>query len=221
MGHPAPAQILCVGKFQPHGRGWGQAPAAQPPLPGQSRFRGKSQLACAGPGSRLLGPAAGQRFPAAGKSLRENRLLPTPARPRPAALSRGDGRGDARTRRDPLGIAASGFCSPGATGTDAHPRVSPGPRPAPLSSPGKPEAAMMDVLFPGLTRPEQPSTWRRSQGPPPSPGTCRAARAPPAPDTDPAAARAGAIQGLLQQTPGPLPGGPVWCRAVLGADKHP
>lgn len=34
---------------------------------------------------------------------------------------------------------------------------------------------MMDVLFLRQTRPEQPSTWLRSQGPSPSPGTCSAA----------------------------------------------
>lgn len=115
----------------------GAGVGVQPPLPGQSSFRGKSPAHVRRARFAAAGPAAGQRFPAAGKSLRENRLLPTPARPRPAALPRGDGRGDARTRRDPLGTAASGLCSlkEGATGTGAHPRVFPGPRYPALEDP--------------------------------------------------------------------------------------
>lgn len=75
------------------------------------------------------------------------------------------------------GCCSLGLCSlkAGASDTNAHPRVCPGPHPAPLSSPGEHEAGMMDVFFLRQTRPEQPSTWLWSQGPSPSPGTCSAA----------------------------------------------
>ena len=57
------------------------------------------------------GPAMGQRFPAAGNSLRENQLLPTPARAVSCHPSWGASRGDAQIHRDRSGIADPWFCS--------------------------------------------------------------------------------------------------------------
>lgn len=223
LGHPVPAQILCVGKFQPRGRGWGQGPAAKPPLPGRAVSAENPQLTCTGPGLRLSA-SLGQRFPAAGKSLRENRLLPTPARPRPAALSRGDGLGHARTRRDPPGIAASGFCSPkeGATGTDAYPQVFPGPPSGPVIQPCRPRGCDDRCPLPTTNPPRAAEHLAPEPGAVPQPWDVQSSTEHhQSPDTDPAAALAGASQHLSQGTPGLVPGGSVWCWAVLGGDKHP
>lgn len=138
------------------------------PAPRAKQFPGKSPAHVSRARFAAAGPTAGQRFPAAGKSPRENRLLPTPSRgeagPMPAAAG-------ICWVLQPRALLSEGRCE----WHQCPPRVCPGPRPAPLSSPGEHEAGMMDVFFLRQTRPEQPSTWLRSQGPSPSPGTCSAA----------------------------------------------